>query len=758
MQVFNKILAVGMVVVIAAILSSCAAPIKQAQSYEDREEWMKAVLEYRKLRKQDPGNIEYRSRLEQLELKAADRFYQKGAELMAQGNIDAAVVEFQQGLVAKSDHQKLRQTMKGALAKRESDRYFAEAERNHSAGKFRAARKLYKKALAIYPAHKESKKGLAVLKQDMESEGADKLALSSQTPITLKFRRTDLRTAFEFIAKSSGVNVIFDQSVKSSPVTLFAEDVTFEQALKLLLTTTKTFYKRIGPNTILIAPDTKDKRGQYEDHIVRTFTLNTIMAKEMAKIIKGVLTVKKVIVNEELNTIVARDTEGVLNLIERLIQNNDRKPAEMILDVEILEINRTKAERLGIDFGYELTTSFTDFKVSSSWGQALANGTVSLPAVTFRYFKQDVDAKTLANPKIRVIHGKIAKIHIGDRIPLRASTIQDTTGQIRTTYTYSDIGIKLTVEPRLHLDNSVTVKLSLEVSSLGQNLGTPDEPAFSIGTRNAETYMLLRDGETAILGGLIRDEERGTRVRVPGIGDIPVVGSLFRTKDDSSQRTDVLLTITPRIVRAWDLPTGAAREFFSGTEKRYSDQSLFSYLQKESKQKKGGKKTGMRSPRISIGESSSGGSMVAEKKNAVDPSGAPVPFVATPVLSFSKPVYQAASEQEFEIKLQGKNLGSAKTIPVEILYNPQLLEFVKGSSSQTNGTTVSAKANQQRGVLRIVITPAENVESGASILATIVMRGKRQGISYLVYKTPTFKDADGKSISAQVRASRVVIK
>src|SRR6185503_12647388 len=184
------------------------------------------------------------------------------------------------------------------------------------------------------------------------------LALGSTSPVTLNFRQTDLKQAFEFLAKSFGVNVMFDESVKSAPGTLFARDVTFDQGLKLLLATTKMFYKRIGPNTILLAPDTKDKRGQYEDHMVRTYQLNVVRAKDMADILKGLVNIKKISINETLNTIVIRDTEDVVRLAERIIETNDRKPAEIILDVEILEVNRNKSETLGLDLGsYSVSAS-----------------------------------------------------------------------------------------------------------------------------------------------------------------------------------------------------------------------------------------------------------------------------------------------------------------------------------------------------------------------------------------------------------------
>jgi general secretion pathway protein D len=765
---------------VAAMLAACASPIKQADEYAAQDEWMRAVLEYRKAYGKEPQNVEYKSRLKQTELKAADFYYQRGMRLVEQGSLDAAIVQFQQGLAAMPDHSKLLQAMNETLARKEANNQYQEGISHLEAGRTDEARRKLRGVLEAYPDHKEAREKLAEIEKEMQTRENEGLVLTSKAPVTLNFRQTELRTAFEFLAKSFGINVIFDESFKSVPVTLFAKDVTFEQGLNLLLNTTKTFYKKIGPNTILVAPDSKDKRGQYEDHVVRTFQLNTITAKEMADILKGLLTIKKIIVNESLNTIIIRDVPDVIVLAEKIIEANDRKPAEIIIEVEILEVNRNKAEKLGLDLGtYAFTasvpsTSTINFK-SSIRSQLRDVATLTVPSVTFRFYKQDVDAKTLANPKIRVMNGKSAKILIGDRIPLRSTTIVDATGQTRTTYEYKDVGIRLTADPIIHLDNSVNVKLSLEVSSLGENLGTQNDPAFRIGTRSAETFMLLRDGETAILGGLIRDEERNTRVKIPGLGDIPVIGALFTSYDDSAGRTDVLLTITPRVVRGWESPGKLAREFYSGSENNYSDKPLFAQL--DTVATAGGVAV---QPRIETsGVASAPGpnapgvtpspankALGSAPATAVTPaptgplaSSPQPPVLAAPaLLTFSEPVYEAASEQDIEIKLVGQNLSGATALPMEILYNPQLLNFVRGEKGEPLPQSFSAETDATRGVIKINVNYASDITNKDVVLARIIMRGVKPGISYLVCRTPSIRSASGETLNAQVRASRILVR
>lgn len=778
---FALLLAVALLV-----LAACASPAKRAEQFVAQEEWLKAVLEYRKAYALRSADIELKSRLQQAEMKAADFYYQRGLKQLEQGDLDGALLRFQEGLLAMSDHSKLQQAMAGVLARKDAQELYLEAVTLRDQGSVDEAREKLRAALDAYPAHREAAATLAALERRREDELTQGLALSSTAPVTLNFRQTDLKQACEFLAKSFGVNIIFDEGVKSAPITLFAKDVTFEQGLNLLLTTGKLFHKRVGVNTVLLAPDTKEKRGQYEDHLVRTFDLNVVRAKEMADILKGLVTLKKISLNEELNTLVVRDTEDVIKLVERIIDSNDRKPAEILLDVEILEINRTKAESLGLDLGtYSATAALPSpgtVPISGSISDSLsATATLTLPSATLRLYKQDVDAKVLANPKVRVLNGKAAKIHIGDRVPLRASTVVDATGQTRTTFDYKDIGIRLTVEPTVHLDNSAMVKLGLEVSSLGENLGTTEEPAYRIGTRNADTIMLLRDGETAILGGLIRDEERNTRLRIPGLGDIPLIGTAFTSFDKSATRTDVLLTITPRVVRSWQLVARANRQFYSGTETVYRDSPLFSALQvaKSSKPSAAAAASGASGEPAPAGATPEAPIAPAEpdpSQPAVeDASAAPEPqpqaaaepaqssqeaaSQPTPLLAFGEPMYQVSGGQEFEATVLGSHFPPGTQIQLQILFNSQLLECLGAERGSVELAAFETSQDAARGVLMLKLTTSpQSAGTGENaVLARIKMRGAKAGASYIVYRAPAIRRADGVDASAQVRASRVIV-
>lgn len=714
----------GIFCVLAVLLSGCAtSPQERAARYEEQGEWLKAVTEYRIAYERNPRNVEIRSNMRQLEFRAVQAYYHRGLQALAQGDVDTAIIEFEQGLKAVPGQEKLKMALKDAVARKEAQQLYIQAMRNIEIRNYRQAQEQLEKALHASPNYEPARAELANVRKLMQKGSEQEFALTSDAPIDLNFRQTDLRTAFGFLANAFGINVIFDESIREKEVTLYAKDVSFRQALNLILATSRTFYRKVGDNTILVAPDTKDKRGQYEDYIIRTFQLTHATAKEVADVLKGVISLQKVVINERLNTLTIRDTQDGLALAERVIANADAKPAEMILEVEILEVNRTKAEQLGFDFGSVITTTFPQVSVSGSFRDALRAGVVTLPEVAFRYFKQDVDAKTLANPKIRVLNGRQAKIHIGDRVPLRAATIQDATGQTRTTFEYSDIGIRLLVEPQINLDNSTMVKLGLEVSSLGQNLGTAAEPTYSIGTRNAETFMLLNDGEIAILGGLIRDEDRKTRIRVPGLGDIPVAGALFTAKDDSVVRTDVLLTITPHVIRPWLVPPESTLTMYSGTAETYS---VASRLVAEGPQPQG------------------------RRRSANDT----IRTAYVPTVGFGELAYATQVGGEVLAELTGANLNDAGQLTVELRFDHDVVEFAEFRAAEGVSVTVEEGA---KGALLLSATFRREVTDESVSLGHAIFRPLTQGVANLAIGNGVLYRKTGEKNDLRVHSARMVV-
>ena len=621
-------------------------------------------------------------------------------------------------------------------------------------GNMDEAQKLLEKALDLDTTNAE-------VTRELDKINADRAAVndpvfSSKKKITIKFTNSDLKTVMDFMASTYGINIIYDEGARTLPLSVSAEDATLDQALKSVMSAAGAFYKKVGDLSLLVAQDTKAKRDQYEELYLRTYQLNSIRAADMSTILKNTLNLKRITVNEAINAVTVRDTPDILKLAGKIISLNDRKPAEVIFDVEIMEVNRTKAEQLGLNYGTQISLALpvpsnVGSLVATTFADMIKQSTVTLPAFTLNFFKQDVDAKMLANPRVRVVEGKQAKIHIGDRVPLRSSTIQDATGQVRYSYDYKDIGVMLDVTPRINLDNSVFVTLSLEVSSLGSNIGTAADPAYSIGTRDAQTTMILRDGETAILGGLIRDEERHNRSRIPGLGDIPVLGSIFTTStDDTNTRTDVLLTITPRVIRSWDLVGKDLRDIYSGTESNMSSEPRFTADKPAKKNPKGAavEAEPVKQPDVTV--------------NTVNAEVVPLTVTAatdpgTVMLSFGDPQYILQNGQDGPAVISAENLGGISSFIVKIAFNPEFAKYSKASGLYGAMAVVDSKATEGMLELDFTLDPDKKPEAKTN-LAEIKFTGIKQGVSYLTYIDTKAADREGNTKNVSKTASRLLVK
>lgn len=730
MQLFSRWMAL---VAIGAFLMACASSSHIAKRYADKgqehvehNQWLDAVIAFRKAELAFPSSVEYGSRRRQAEFRAAEYYYKQGNEKFLAGQVAAAIAAFEQGLVAMPDNEKLRAAWNDAIGRREADRLVLEAQSLRNAGRQSEAVPLLRQAIAKSPRHAQGAALLeSLLNEEVEKKKATEPSRPSQPRVTLAFRQTEPRVAFEFVAKSFGANILFDEAVRGTPISLYAKDVTFSEAMNYLCKVSKLFYVEVSRNTYIIAPDIRDKREQYEDQVIRTFPLSTIRAKDMSEILKSLLTLKKIAVNEQLNTLVVRDTKEVMKLVDRLVTVNDRKGAELILDVEILEVNKSKAERLGLDLtSYEVGLNVPAVPVKGSIAESIQqSATLTLPSAVFRFYKQDVDAKTLANPKIRVMNSKPAKIHIGDRVPLRSASVTDALGQVRTTYEYRDIGIRLTAEPTINLDNSAVVKLGLEVSSLGQNIGTAAEPAYSIGTRNAETTMLLRDGETAITGGLIRDEDRKTQVKVPLLGEIPLVGRLFASDDDAAGRTDILLTITPHVVRGWDFVGDESNAFLSGSGDVYQTQPLFPEVVASSEHVK-------QEPASAAIEQVNSQNEAASASLGPGPSQGP----RSRGLRFDQEQYRGKSAETISLSLSAEDLGTMSEGTLELTYNPNAVRLSSTEIPEVFGGSAEVKEDKDSGRISIMYHAGyRNMPNGRIVLASMKAHLLQPGVSNLSY-------------------------
>ena len=593
--------------IVGAILGSilmaagCAGPQKfivQGRRYCAQGDWDRCVRFFQRAHQEAPEDQEIKLMLQKAKWNASQAHMRKGEQLLKEKRYDEAISEFQMSIAFFAGNKKATTLIQRARKFRESDYQLKLGKDFLRTKKYRKAREAFLKAIELNPQNSEAKEALTRFKAKKAGKLPFKMKLKSTAPISLKFKHTPLSNVFEVLTRLTGINFIFDKDVQDTRVTLFMTDVNFERFLEVLLKTNKLVGKPVDERTIVIYPSTPAKIKEYQDLMVRTFYLSHLNVKKAVSLLAKILKAKDIIANEKANSVVIRGSKEVVELASKIIEANDVAPAEVLINVEILEVSRGKERQLGLELNPAAVTlgigeSAPIVSADSSFAEmvsvyALDRLTnkellLSLPTATLNLLKQDADTKTLANPQIRVRDGEKAKIHVGERVPLRVNRRIETTGVVTVDYQYHDIGIKLDVEPHINIHDEITLKLSVEVSALGPNLGTVDEPQFAIRTRKATSSLTLRDGEPVIIAGLLSDEERKTVRKIPFLGDIPGVGHLFSNLDSNNIKTDLLMTITPIIIRTQEIPGKEVTQIWSGKEREFSLEEPFeNYARKNS--------------------------------------------------------------------------------------------------------------------------------------------------------------------------------
>ncbi len=404
-----------------------------------------------------------------------------------------------------------------------------------------------------------------------KESGIPQLNASLTKPITLEFREASLASVFELISRTAGVNFVFDRDVRpDTKVNIFVRNNSVEDVIKIILLTNQLERKVLNDNTVLIYPNTPAKAKDYQDLVVRSFYLGNSDPKQVLAMLKTLIRARDVYIDEKLNLLIIRDTPQAVRLAEKLVMAQDLAEPEVMLEVEVLEVGQGRLQELGIR--YPDSISYGDPGTGST-----IPGTVNLssvsnfkawvvnPALIANLRKQDTDTRVLANPRIRVKNREKAKIHVGEKVPVVTTTSTANVG-ISSSVSYIDVGLKLDVEPTVYLDDEISIKVNLEVSNILEQIPVKDVFAFRLGTRNASTTLRLRDGETQILAGLINDEDRRTSNKIPGLGDLPIIGRLFGNQNDNRSKSEVVLLMTPRVVRNLVRPEAVEAEIYSGTD------------------------------------------------------------------------------------------------------------------------------------------------------------------------------------------------
>ena len=564
-KIRSRVLATMTAVALLMGAVGCSTAKQTADDGEDafkNKNWDAAVYHYLQALAEDPENVEYKMQLAFARQKAAKKHFDNGIMLRKLGRLLSARDELQMAVQLDPSNQYAEQVLEEVLE---------EMEILSGPGGERDLERMKAEA-------REAKVKPPVLDP------------TSREPITLNFPRPKpIKEIYNAIGKAYGFNVLFDPKLKDDRLAIELRDLTAEQALEMVMQGAGHFYKVLDEHSIIIADDTPQNRREYEDLVIKTFFLSNADVKEIDKLLRSLIEARRLSTNEQLNAITLRDTADKVAIAEKLIRINDKAKAEVLIDVEILILATSKNTNIGTALSnYSFTLGFDPSSVNTnpdapegSIGLGdFANITrsdwfINVPSVLINLAKSSGEATVLAQPQLRISEGEKASLLIGDQVPIPVTSF-NTSGTIGsnvvpiTSFQYRDVGIQIEVEPRVHHNREITLELKVEISNVGETVRVGETDAITIGTRTITSVIRLKSGESSLLAGLIRRDKTKGVTKTPLLGDIPILGRLFRNETTSDKNTDLVLTLTPQIIRFPDIDAEDLAPVWVGTESRIS--------------------------------------------------------------------------------------------------------------------------------------------------------------------------------------------
>jgi general secretion pathway protein D len=538
---------------LAAAVAGCASSgaADRALQAERQQDWDRAVVEYTNIVREEPQNQNARLALERAKLRATQAHVTNGRRLASVGKLDEALVEYQ-----------IASQLSPASTEVE------DAVRN--------IRHALRAKIAVAQDGKTQLQSLIERTRELPPAGLD-LPADARLPDSLVFREASSRDIYTALARFAGVSVVFDPAFRDATIAIDLRKSSLEQALASVSASTRNFYRITAPRTLVIVPDTPAKRREYEEEVVRTFYLSNGDVKETIDLLRIVIDARKISSVAGTNAIALKDTPERVAAAGKLIAAIDKARPEVVIDVEVLEVNRGRLKEYGLQIASPGSPGIDGAAAINQPGltvrdlQTLTSADVfltSFPALFYRLLKTDSSSRVLANPQLRALEGTAAQARFGERVPVPSTVFQPiATGGVNqqpvTSYVYENIGVNIDITPRTHHNDDVSLALKVEVSAIsGEGYG--GLPTF--GSRSVNSIIRLRDGETSVLAGLIRDEERTSLDGIPGLSDIPYIGRLFAHNKTERIESDIIITMTPHIVRVLDLTEADLRPFRVGRD------------------------------------------------------------------------------------------------------------------------------------------------------------------------------------------------
>jgi general secretion pathway protein D len=763
------------------VLTGCAKgnqEYNEGKKSEATNDYDSAVVHYDRALKADPLNTEYKLKLTRVRFEAGQYHVEQGRKLLEMGNLQLALAEFQKALMidpaSPIAQQEIQNTMNAIAAKGTAE-----------------------KAPAPAAPGEEQPKVMA---------GPPQLRPLSRAPVNLKMTN-DSKVIYDTVAKLAGLTVVFDPDFTSRRIAAELTDVTLEQALDIVSLESKAFWKPVTNDIIFVAPDQAQKRRDYEEEVVRTIYLkNTILPQDLTEIVNGLrqlLDLRRVQQFNAQNAIILRDTPDKVMLAEKIVSDIDKPKAEVVVQFSVLQARRDRIRDLGINPGTSVSLTFTPPGTTTTNNNNTNNGTtnnnnntglalnqlrsigtgdysITLPNATATALLTDSQTRIIDDPEIRMVDGQDAKLRIGDRVPVATGSFQAGVGVgatgaggsivnplVNTQFQYLDVGVIVDVTPRIHSDNrEISLKLSIEVSSVTgqQNIGGISQPVIS--TRKIEHDVRLQDGEVNILGGLIERTNSKSISGWPGFSDIPFLRYFTSQENVETEDQEVLIVVTPHIIRIPNITAENLRGIASGTDTN-PEIRLESVVM---------------TPPLPPGASGTGAAAAARTQGAttpgVTPGAAPgvpgPPATNTPPTGAQSPMGQLAFEpatvalKAGETTTVGVVVQGAQdlySIPLLMQYDPKVVsvEDVRQGGFLSGGQqpiAVVQRVDKERGQAIVSATRMPNTPgvSGSGTIFGVVLRGVAPGSSTLSILQVNARDSQQRPLQFVTKEANVKVQ
>src|SRR5467141_2602387 len=721
----------------------------QGKKAETIQDYDAAFVYYQKAVKADPYNANYKVKLNRIRFEASELHVKRGVELRRQGDLQGAAGEFQRAQAMDPSSpvadQELHKTVEMI------------AEKNRAAD------------AAAEPSADPNEAPLAASPPEIKP--------LSRAPINLKMPNQEAKIIFDTIGKLAGLTVIYDPDFPARRISVELNNVTMEQALEIVSLESKAFVKPVTENIIFVIPDQPQKRRDYEEQVVKTIYLsNTFQPQDITEIMTGLrqlLDLKRIQQLNSQNAIIVRDTPDKLLLAEKIIHDIDKARPEVVVQVEVLEARTDRLRDLGILPGQTASiainpnNSTTSSSSSTTTAATTLNqlrhltGTdyaVTLPSLTANAVLSDTNTRIIQNPEVRSLDGQTAKLRIGDRIPIATGSFQAGVGVgstggagfvnplVNTQFTYLDVGVNIDLTPRVHPNRDVSLKLKVEVSSHtgDQAIGGITQPIIS--QRVIEHDIRLKEGEVSILGGLVQRTDSRTLEGWPGLAKLPLLRYLFSHDKTDHQEDEVLIVMTPRIVRIPEWTKANLRTMYSGTETNVQ-------VKRESETRAPAQPPPATPAQPPASNQNIGAGTPATAPGSTAPAGGAPQGAATAKIRFEPQSLSLKAGQTATIGVVVENVNDLFSIPLLLQYNPAVIsvEEVQHGGFLSGGTQEIAIVQQvfkDKGQAIISATRQPNTPgvSGSGTLIGIVVKGLTPGSSNLSIVQVNAKDSQQKLI------------